>query len=45
MFQCERERRRGSKVFKGAAGETCIKSSNSEKFIAADDGEGSIRDD
>lgn len=45
MFQCERERRRSSKVFKRAAGETCIRSSNGEKFIGAGDGGGSIRDD
>lgn len=45
MFQCERERRKGSKVFKKAAGETCVGSSNGEKFVGADDGEGSIRDD
>lgn len=43
MFQCERER--SSKVFKRAAGETCIRSSNGEKFIGAGDGGGSIRDD
>lgn len=32
-------------MFKRAAGETCVGSSNSEKFIGAADGGGSIRDD
>lgn len=32
-------------MFKRAAGETCIRSSNGEKFISAGDGGGSIRDD
>lgn len=32
-------------MFKKAAGEACIGSSNGEKFVGADDGEGSIRDD